>query len=87
MSAGDEGGGRLLVDNVDGTARLESDLRLVCTTEGGAIDHLVRRVTTFAFAVATIVGGLALARIAPRPVGIFAGTWVIAAIVGHGKRR
>ena len=56
--------GRLLVDNVDGTVRLESELRLVCTTEGGAIDHVVRRVTLFAFAVASVVGTLALARTA-----------------------
>jgi hypothetical protein len=76
--------GRLLVDNVDGTVRLESELRLICTTEGGEIDHVVRRVTTFAFAVAAVVGTLALARIAPRPVGLFAATWVVAAIVARG---
>lgn len=80
----ERGSGRLLLDNIDGTARLESDLRLVCTTEGGALDHVVRRVTLFAFAVGGIVGALATFRIAPRPVGIFAGTWFIAAIVARG---
>ncbi len=83
MNAAEERG-RLLVDNIDGTARLENDLRLVCATEGGAIDHVVRRVTTFAFAVASIVGTLALARIAPRPVGLFAGTWILGAIIARG---
>ena len=78
------GEGRLLIDNVDGTARLESELRLVCKTEGGAMDHVVRRVTTFAFVVSAIVATLALARVAPRPIGIFAITWLACAIVARG---
>lgn len=75
---------RILLENVDGSARLESELRLVCTTEGGAVDSVVRRVTTFALAVAGIVGSLALAKVAPRPIGIFAATWLIGAIVARG---
>lgn len=76
--------GRVLIDNVDGASRLSSELRLVCRTDGSAMDYVIGRITLFAFAVSAIVGTLALARIAPLPIGIFAATWIIGAIVARG---
>jgi len=76
--------GRVLVDNVDGTTRLESELRLVCRTDGSAMDHVIGRITLFAFVASAIVGTLALSRVAPLPIGIIAMTWLIGAIVARG---
>lgn len=74
---------RVLLRNPDGAVHLEGETRLVATCDGTHLEHIVRRITTFAFAVSSIVATLALTRVAPRPVGLFAVGWVVAAIVAR----
>jgi hypothetical protein len=74
---------RVLLRNPDGTVRLEGEARLVAICDGKHLEHVVRRVTAFAFAVSSIVATLALTRVAPRPMGLFAVGWVAAAIVAR----
>lgn len=68
----------MLLRNDDGTVELEGETVLVATCDGLALDHVVRGVSTFAFVVASIVGVLAATGVAPRPVGLFAVTWIVA---------
>lgn len=74
---------RRLLDNHDGSVELEGELRLVCECRGKATDAAVRGVSLFAFVVATIVGVLALSGVAPRPVGLFALGWIVAASIAR----
>jgi hypothetical protein len=74
---------RVLLQNPDGTVRLEGDTLLVATCDGAHLEHIVRRVTTFALAVSSIVATLALTRVAPRPVALFAVGWVAAAVAAR----
>ena len=74
---------RVLLRNHDGTVELEGETTLVAVCEGLALESVVRGVSTFAFVVATIVGALALTGVAPRPVALFAVTWVVAATIAR----
>ncbi len=75
--------GRRLLHNHDGAVDLEGELRLVCECRGQATDAAVRGVSAFAFVVAAVVGALALGRVAPRPVGLFALGWIVAALLAR----
>jgi hypothetical protein len=74
---------RVLLRNGDGTVALEGETTLVAECDGLALDHVVRGVSTFALAVASIVGALAVTGVAPRPVALFAVTWIVAAVVAR----
>jgi len=74
---------RVLVDNVDGRTTLEDRDLLVCSTSGGAMDHVVKRVTAFAFVVSAVVATLALSRVAPAPIGGFAAVWLVGAFAAR----
>jgi hypothetical protein len=69
---------RVLLRNEDGTVTLEGEA-LVAVCDGRALDHVVRRVSTFAFAVGALVATLAVTGIAPRAIGLFVVTWTAAA--------
>lgn len=74
---------RILLRNHDGTVELEGETTLIAVCEGLALENVVRGVSTFAFAVASIVGVLALTGVAPRPVALFAVTWVAVAAIAR----
>jgi hypothetical protein len=74
---------RWLLRNVDGSAHQEGALRLVFLCEGRVAQHVVRRVTAFAFVVSGVVGTMAAVRAAPLPVGLVALLWLGAAIAAR----
>ncbi len=78
-----ENDARVLLRNADGTVRMEGDVVLVAECDGLHLEHIVSRVTTFALVVAGFVGTLAASRVAPWPVGIFALSWLLAAVVAR----
>jgi hypothetical protein len=56
---------------------------LVCDASGEVLDLAVRRITLFAFALSAIVGGLVVARAAPKPVAALAAAWFVPASIAR----
>lgn len=71
----------VLLDNGDGTIRLESDGRLVCVCETGELEFAVRGVAFLALAAGAVVAVIAALGYAPRLLLLVSGTWVGGAIV------
>lgn len=71
----------VLLDNGDGTIRLEEDGRLVCVCETGELDFAVQGVAFVALAAGGIVTLIAALGYAPRPLFLVSGTWLVGALV------
>lgn len=56
---------------------------LAAEVEPGFLDLAIRRVTTIAFILATIVGGIVISGSAPKMIGFIAGAWFVPACIAR----